>query len=161
MPTTEKLVYPEGSFPPKSASWWASGPSLVKVKNTKYKSQMSKHKYKMVGVWAISGQGEISPISILIWKSFFQFLFVDGLCEHKCIPGGWWWHGEPAESSGITCSTGHLTSSSFVFVLKSYSLSPCLFYMISGLSKMERKTKAASTLQDLPQSETFWHLEAW
>jgi len=30
VPTTEKLVYPEGSFPPKSASWWASGPSLVK-----------------------------------------------------------------------------------------------------------------------------------
>ena len=167
MPTTEKLVYPEGSFPPKSASWWASGPSLVKVKNTKYKIQISKYKYKMVGVWALSGQGKISPTLIKNRKSsgescfFFQFLFVDGLCHHKCYPGRWWWHSEPAESSGITCSTAHLMSSSFIFVLKLYSLSPSLFYMISGLSKMERKTKAASTLQDLPQSETFWHLEAW
>ena len=161
MPTTEKLVYPEGSFPPKSASWWASGPSLVKVK--KYKIQNSNFKIQIQN----GGRGALSPTLIKNRKSsgescfFFQFLFVDGLCHHKCYPGGWWWHGEPAESSGITCSTGHLTSSSFVFVLKSYSLSPCLFYMISGLSKMERKTKAASTLQDLPQSETFWHLEAW
>ena len=31
VPTTEKLVYPEGSFPPASASWWSSGPTLIKV----------------------------------------------------------------------------------------------------------------------------------
>lgn len=31
VPTTEKLVYPEGSFPPGSASWWSSGPTLIKV----------------------------------------------------------------------------------------------------------------------------------
>ena len=68
MPTTEKLVYPEGSFPPKSASWWASGPSLVKVKNTKYKIQISKYKYKMVGVWALSGQGEKYKIQISKYK---------------------------------------------------------------------------------------------
>jgi len=30
VPTTEKLVYPEGSFPPSSASWWSSGPTLIK-----------------------------------------------------------------------------------------------------------------------------------
>ena len=161
MPTTEKLVYPEGSFPPKSASWWASGPSLVKVK--KYKIQNSNFKIQIQN----GGRGALSPTLIKNRKSsgelcfFFQFLSFDDLCHHKCFPGRWWWHSEPAESSGITCSTAHLISSSFVFVLKLYSLSPSLFYMISGLSKMERKTKAASTLQDLPQSETFWHLEAW
>jgi len=30
VPTTEKLVYPEGSFPPGSASWWSSGPTIIK-----------------------------------------------------------------------------------------------------------------------------------
>ena len=28
----------------------------------KYKIQISKYKYKIVDVWALSGQGEISPI---------------------------------------------------------------------------------------------------
>ena len=69
MPTTEKLVYPEGSFPPKSASWWASGPSLVKVK--KYKIQNSNFKIQIQN----GGRGALSPTLIKNRKSSGELCF--------------------------------------------------------------------------------------